>query len=90
MKVGVGYSDNPETLAAGLQAANMAVRNAHRNDPCDMVLLFTTARHDQQALREAVTSVVGSTVPIYGGGAVGVITNDYYGYAGDQIGLAAI
>ncbi|MDR2861800.1 MAG: response regulator [Syntrophobacterales bacterium] len=90
MKVGIGYSDNPETNAAGLQAAEMAVKEAGRNDPCDMVLLFSTARHDQYVLREAVASVTGESVPIYGGGTAGIITNEYFGYAGDQIAALCI
>ncbi|MCL2128488.1 MAG: FIST C-terminal domain-containing protein, partial [Treponema sp.] len=90
MKAGIGYSDNPETYAAGLQAARMAIKRAGRDDPCDMVLLFSTAQHDQPALREAVASVTGPSVPIYGGGTAGIITNDYYGYAGSQIAAACI
>lgn len=90
MQVGVGYSDNPDSMEAGVQAAKGALGQSGRNDPCDMALLFSTARHDQRLLREAVVSVVGESIPIYGGGAVGIITNDYYGYAGDQIGLACI
>jgi len=90
MKVGIGYSDNPESIAAGLQAARMAVAQAESSASCDMVLMFSTARHDYAVLRETVASVIGETVPIYGGGAVGVITNDYYGYAGDQVGIACI
>ena len=90
MKVGVGYSDNPDTASAGVQAVKMAISHSGRSDQCDMVLLFSTARHDQRGLRKAVISVTGAHVPIYGGGAVGIITNDYFGYAGDQIGLACI
>ncbi|MCL2517778.1 MAG: response regulator [Oscillospiraceae bacterium] len=90
MKVGVGYSDNPESSAAGLQAAKMAVAQAGRTDPCDMTLLFSTARHDYAVLRGAVASVVGGAVPIYGGGSVGIITNEYFGYAGDQIAAACV
>jgi len=90
MKVGVGYSDNPDSAAAGVQAAGMAIDQAGRSDPCDMALLFSTARHDQRALREAVASVLGEQVPVYGGGTVGIITNEYYGYAGDQIAAACI
>jgi len=88
MKVGVGYSDNPDTTAAGIQAAQMAVSQAERADPCDLVLLFSTARHDPSVLRESVVSVVGESIPIYGGGAAGIITNEYFGYAGDQIAVA--
>jgi len=55
-----------------------------------MALLFSTARHDQAALLESVASVIGDSVPIYGGGAAGVITDSYFGYAGDQIAAACI
>ena len=90
MKVGVGYSDNPDTNAAGVQAVEMAIRQAERTDPCDIVLLFSTAKHDQWILREAVASVVGESVPILGGGAAGIITNEYFGYAGDQLAAACL
>ena len=90
MKVGVGFSDNPESDAAGIQAAAMAVLQAGRKDTCDIALMFSTARHDQVALRRAVASVIGDSAPIYGGGAAGIITNENYGYAGDQIAVACI
>jgi len=90
MKVGIGYSDNPDSTAAGIQATQMAVGQAGRSDPCDLALLFSTARHDQRILREAVVSVVGESVPIYGGGTAGVITNEYFGYAGDQIAAVCL
>lgn len=89
MRVGVGYSENPDTAIAGVQAAQAALKHSGRNAPCDLVLLFATARHDPRILRGSITSVLGASVPVMGGGAVGVMTNDQYGYAGDQIGLAA-
>ena|GEM_PF-539519 len=90
MQVSVGYSDIPDSAAAGKQVAEEAIRMSGRKEVCDLVLLFCTTRHNQHILREAVSSVLGSTVPIYGGGTVGVITNDVYGYAGDQVGIACI
>ena len=87
MKVGVGYCDNPDSSVAGLNAARQALANAERSDACDMVLLFATATHNAEQLREAVLSVFGD-VPVYGGGSVGIITNKEYGYAGNQVGLA--
>ncbi|SBV92114.1 Diguanylate cyclase (fragment) [uncultured delta proteobacterium] len=90
MRVGVGYSENPETAAAGRQAVLSAQEQAGRNDPCDMVMLFATARHDAVILRQAVADIVGEAVPVVGGGAIGAITNDAYGYAGDQIVLALL
>ncbi len=88
MRVGVGYSDNPDSFASGKQAATEALAKAGQTVPCDFVLLFCTARHDQQRLRDGVVSVVGQSQPVYGGGAVGIITNDKFGYAGDQVGVA--
>lgn len=90
MKVGVGYSDNPNSKIAGQEAAQVALAKAGREDTCDITLLFCTARHDQALLREGVTEVVGNSHCVYGGGSVGIITNDTFGYAGDQVGIACI
>lgn len=87
MQVGVGYSDNPDTGAAGAQAARAALAQAGLKG-CDLVLLFSTARHDPAALRAAVARVVGPAARIVGGWAVGALTNDSLGYAGEQVGLA--
>ena len=89
MRVGVGYSENPDSLAAGLEVAQEALSSAQQSGPCDLVLLFATARHNATALRKAVRSAVGEAPPIYGGGSVGAITNRRYGYAGDQVCMAA-
>ena len=90
MKVGIGYSDLPDSALAGRQAAEMAFQSSERTDRADLALLFCTATVNQVRLREAVCAVIGREVPIYGGGTSGVITNDYYGYGGDQVGIALI
>lgn len=87
MRVGVGYSENPDSALAGAQAAGAALDAAGLSS-CDLVLLFSTARHDPHALRAAVAAVVGPAARIVGGWAVGAVTNDALGYAGDQVGLA--
>ena len=92
MIVGVGYSENPDTTSAGIQAAREALSANARNGlivPCDLVLMFCTSRHDPAVLRDAVRSVLGPNVFITGGGAVGAMTGDRFGYAGDQVVLAA-
>jgi hypothetical protein len=86
--VEVGFSDNPDTTAAGIDAAREAISKARRVDACELVMLFATVSHNASVLSDAVRSVVGNGARIVGGGAVGVITNDRYGYAGDQMGLA--
>lgn len=89
MFVRVGFSDDPDSAQAGLLAAREALLGAGRTDACDMVLLFATARHDACALRRAMAEVFGPEVAVVGGGAVGAICNDRFGYAGDQVILAA-
>ncbi|MDR1276556.1 MAG: FIST C-terminal domain-containing protein [Candidatus Accumulibacter sp.] len=88
MKVGIGYSESPDTVTAGAQAVANARKQANRDDPCDFVLLFSTSRHDPTTLRDAVAASIGNGIPVIGGWAVGAITNDRFGYAGDQVILA--
>lgn len=90
MHVAVGFSEHQETDAGGMEAAQQAMARAGRKDPCDIILLFATAWHDPFHLRSVVSSVFGPTPLIVGGGAIGAITNERFGYAEDQIGLAAI
>lgn len=90
MQISVGYSEQQDTDSAGTEAVRQALDSANRTDPCDIVLLFSTSAHDPEYLRTAVQSVVGVNVPVIGGGAVGIISNDRFGYSGDQIGVAAI
>jgi len=88
MKVSIGYSDSPDSILAGRLAAQMALSKVNGVGICDIVLLFHTARHNSELLRKSVSEVTGNTNCIYGGGAVGIITNDIFGYAGDQVGVA--
>jgi diguanylate cyclase (GGDEF)-like protein len=90
MRVGIGYSDIPDSVSAGKQAVRAALETSGRQDHCDIVLLFCTARHDPGQLFAAASSEAGTAALIYGGGAVGIITNDTFGYAGNQVGAACI
>jgi len=89
-RVYVGFSDNHDTEVAGQEAAREALAQAGTNCPCDLVLLFATATHNPDFLRDVVASVVGHEPFIVGGSAVGAIVNDRFGYGGDQVGLAAL
>lgn len=90
MHVGVGYSEDPDPFFAGREAVESAFRQAQRSAPCDLVLLFATSSHDPVLLREAVCVLVGPDVPIIGGAAIGTMTNNRFGYAGDQICVALV
>ncbi|GHV50821.1 hypothetical protein FACS1894216_03690 [Synergistales bacterium] len=88
MLVTVGYSERPSSTDGGSESAREAVNKSGRASPCDLALLFYTSLHDPKELLRAVTSVLGQSVRVVGGGAVGAITNDRFGYAGDQVVIA--
>lgn len=90
MRAGVGYCDNHDTAMAGKRAATIALEQVGPARKCDLALMFSTSRHDPHLLREAVASVLGPEVPVYGGGASGAISNDEFGYDGDQVILTAV
>ncbi len=86
---GVGYSENPDSETAALEAARTAMDRAGLSR-CDLALLFSTAKHDPAKILRSVRSVVGPGAKIAGGGAMGVITNDRLGYEGCQVGVAVL
>ena len=90
MQIEVGYSDLPDSITAGREAVQAALTRSGRNDPCDITLLFCTARHEPKTVWQETARLVGRNCLIFGGGATGIITNDHFGYGGDQVGAACI
>ena len=88
-KVGVGFSDNHRSKEAGKEAAHAAMQEAGL-DRCDLVLVYSTSRHDPMQLRDGIRSIVGQTPRLIGGYAIGIITKDRLGYDGHQVGVAVM
>ena len=88
-RAGVGFSERSSSREAGIEAARAAVDQGALSE-CDLVLMFATSKHDPVAFRDGVRVVVGPDARLFGGSAVGVITNDRMGYEGFQAGVAAI
>ena len=88
-RIGVGWSENPESRAAGAEAASMAVAAGGVERP-DLALLFATSRQDPVKLRDGVRSVIGPRARLAGGGAVGIITHDFLGYDGCEVGIVLL
>jgi hypothetical protein len=100
-KAGVGFSENPRSREAGVEAALAATQQAGIESPraatrqagsaaCDLVILFATSKHDPVLLSEGVRSVVGPKARLFGGSAVGIITAEHLGYEGFQVGVAVV
>jgi len=88
IRVGVGYSEGSRSRDAGIEAARAAVEEAG-TERCDLVILYSTDKHDPVELRNGVRSVVGPKARLIGGCSMGTITKDKLGYDGYQVGVAA-
>ena len=87
-KAGVGFSDSQDSFEAGRLAAREAVTGMGQKGG-SLVLGFCTGRYDYQACFDGIRSEVGD-IPIIGGPAIGIITNDRLGYDGYQVGVAVL
>jgi hypothetical protein len=88
-RVGVGYSENAKSFDAGVEAARAAITDADAR-ACDLVLMYSTEKHEPAQLRDGVRSVVGPSTRLIGGYSMGIITRDRLGYDGHQVGVVAI
>lgn len=88
-KSGVGFSNKSESKQAGIEAAKAALDKAGVKD-CDLVIIYSTSKHDPKELRDGIRSVVGPKARLIGGYAVGIITNDKLGYGGYELGVGVV
>lgn len=88
-KVGVGYSENPDSKKAGIEAAQMAMQEA-KIDSCNLAILYATSKQDPVLLSEGVRSVIGPDSRLIGGFALGIITKDFLAYEGYQAGIVVM
>jgi hypothetical protein len=76
MKAGVAYGNDASGYVAGRVAAEEAVKKTGALKMPDLVLAFCAGSLQANAALAGIRSAVGARVPILGGSAVGVITND--------------
>jgi hypothetical protein len=85
--VGVGTSDNQISREAAKEATRKAIEGGELAQP-DLVLFYTSEQHDPRQLQAGIREIAGPDARIMGGYSMGVITNDYLGYDGFQVGAA--
>lgn len=88
VKAGVVFGENQNSFEAGKQAAADALKKIGQKKG-SLALSFCTGKHDYQACFDGIRSEVGN-IPIIGGPAIGIITNDSLGYEGYQVGVAIL
>src|SRR3972149_512053 len=87
IKAGVAFTDRPDSFEAGKHTAAEAVLKIGQRG--GLVLSFCTSKHDYRAFFDGIRAEVGD-VPIIGGPAIGIITNEHLGYEGYQAGVAVL
>lgn len=87
-KAGVGFSKQTESKQAGMEAAKAAMAEA--GGRADLVIVYSTSKHDPKGLAEGIRSVVGKEARMIGGWGVGIITKDQIAYGGYEVGVAVV
>jgi hypothetical protein len=88
-KSSIGFSELPESQAAGEEAARTALEQLGEQK-VSVAILFATFRYEPEKLAAGVKGVIGEDTPLIGGCSVGVITTEGLGYDGFQVGVALL
>jgi hypothetical protein len=89
LRVGIGYANDQNALRLGKKVAEDAMQNGRINQPV-FVIAFCGGRVDHDAYFKGLQTLVGNKVPIIGGSAIGIITNEHLSYDGFPAGAAII
>ena len=89
MKVGIGYFNQKDGFLSGLAVAKNTIEKGDIQNPA-LVFAFCGGQIDHEEYFRGLQNVVGDQVPIIGGSALGIITNDVLSYEGYPAGAAII
>lgn len=84
-KIGVAHSNRTNSIAAATEAATNALANAGITQ-ADFALIFCSGKHNPHEFLKGVQSVLGN-VPLVGGSSIGIMTKDFIGYEGYEVGI---
>ena len=89
MKVGIGYDNQKNSISLGKKVAENAIKNGKIERPA-FVIAFCSGQVHHEEYFKGLQIVVGNQVPIIGGSAIGIITNENLSYEGHTAGAAII
>ena len=89
MKAGVAFSNKKDFFLSGKEIAENALKNGGIRRP-DFVFSFCGGNIDCEAFFQGIQSVVGDTVNIIGGSAIGVLTHNDLSYENYPAGCAVL
>ncbi len=89
MKTGIGHCNEADAFQSGKKSTENALQKSDILKP-DIVLAFCRGNCDHDKFLKGIQSVTGDNVPVIGGSAIGIITNDYLSYEGYPVAVAVI
>jgi hypothetical protein len=89
LKVGIGCDNKKDSFSLGKKVAESAIRDGEITKP-SLVLAFCQGQADHEEYFRGIQTIVGNKVPIIGGSAIGIITNDCISYEGYPAGAAIV
>lgn len=87
MKVGIGFCDEWDAFVSGRKSAAEAIERGDIERP-DCTLAFCHGQMSHEEFLRGILSITGEGVPVLGGSAIGVITNDHLSYEGHPSAVA--
>lgn len=89
LKITVGYASGDEAFVSGKKLAESVMSDGHSELP-NIAFAFCSGEMDSDQFLKGLQSTLGSVTPVVGGSAIGVITNDYLSYEGNNAVLGLI
>ncbi len=89
MQIGIGYANQADSFESGKKVINEAIKSGEITHP-DFVFSFCGGTVDHSEYYRGMRSVLGDDIPIVGGSAVGIITNNAFSYEGYFAAAAVI
>ncbi len=89
MKVGIGYCNEKEAFLSGREVAEKAIKKGKIQRP-DFAFAFCSGFINHDEFFRGLQYVMGDEVPIIGGSAIGIITNNNLSYGGYPAGAAVV
>jgi hypothetical protein len=89
MKVGTGYSNNPDAMMFGKVVAEKILSSGGPERP-NLMMAFCSGNLIHEEYYDGLRSIFGHSIPIIGGPAIGIITNNIISYTGHPAGAVAL
>lgn len=89
MKVGIGYVNLQDSFKAGVGVTEEAVQKGRIEKPT-FAFAFCSGRTDSYDFVKGIRDVLGNVVPVLGGAAIGIITNEHLSYDDYPCGIIVI